>query len=225
MRTNGFLEEYHDLICSNYGEEQFAAIKVLCPGLSSPKLGKILNRAAYHLSEDEIYLELGTYVGYTLICASLHNVHTRCVGIDNFKLLGKETTKEKVKWTKERFKTNMAHFNFGNQQVIDSDYRAITSVARPIGVFYVDAEHTREETYHCLEWGHEKLSDEALVFVDDISMWGVGDGIKDWLNEHGDEYYEFFHMDNYYDPKKARAESWSNSFWHGLSILKFKRKK
>lgn len=222
MNTREFFCEYPDLICSAYGEEQFATLKILCPGLSSPKLGKLLNRATSYLDGNEVYLELGTYVGYSLVCASLHNVQTTCIGIDNFKLLGDKTTSERVGWVKARLKTNMDHFNYGNQQIIDSDYKEITSLEKPIGVFFIDAEHTRKEVYNCLNWGHGKLADNAIVFIDDISIWNVGDGVKDWLKEH-DEYVEVFHIDTFHKEYRFRPEDWNNTFWNGLSILKFER--
>ena len=223
MDTTKFLHNYNNLICSDFGEQEFAAIRVLCPGLSSPKLGKLLNYAGRCLPKGEIYLEIGTFTGYTLISASHHNTHTKFLGIDNFRLIGEKTTPEHQAWVRDRLRLNREHFKYGNQEVIDSDFRNVQfSPDVKIGVFFIDGHHTREEVYENFKWAHPNMADEALIFVDDISIGGVGDGITGWTKDHP-EYMEFFRMHNFYP--KEDGDHWSNSFWNGLSILRFKREK
>ena len=223
MDITKFLQNYHSLICSDSGEGEFAAIRTLCPGLSSPKLGKVLNYAGRLLPEDEIYLEIGTFCGYTLISAGHHNTQTKFLGIDNFRLLGEKTTPEHQAWVKSRLKLNMEHFKYGNHHFIESDYRKVELGPEvKIGVFYIDGHHTREEVVENFKWAHDRLADQALIFVDDISIAHVGEGIKDWVKDRH-EYYEFFHMDSFYP--EDNQDHWNNSFWNGLSILTFKREK
>lgn len=226
MKVEKFLLEYHDLIASDYGEGDFSVLKMMCPGLASPKMGKLLNRAVRHMPEDEIYCEIGTFLGYSLISASLHNVSKKCLGIDNFRLLGDNSTDEKKDWARKRLQLNLEHFKYGNQHVIDADFRKVQlSDEAKIGVFFIDGHHSKQEVVDCFEWGHKRLSDEALIFVDDISKWKVGDGIKQWLNTNGEEYKEIFHMDSFYPGGDFSSDNVNNVFWNGLSILVFGRKK
>lgn len=222
MRTFDFLKTYHNLIASSDGEGEFAALRMLCPGLSTPKLGKILNNACRYLEGEEIYCEIGTFTGYTLIAASMANSRCKFVGIDNFRLLGENTTEEARKWARERLAINMGHFKFGNHRVIDSDYKLV-DLKEKIGVFYIDGHHTREEAFKNFEWGHEKLSDNAMVFIDDISVNGVGDGVEDWVKAHPDEYREVFRCHSFYDD--SDRDHYNSVFWNGLSIVSFKRNK
>lgn len=223
MDITKFLYNYGNLVCSDFGENEFSAIRVLCPGLSSPKLGKMLNYACRCLSNDEIYAEIGTFTGYTLISASHHNTHTEFLGIDNFRLLGEKTTPAHKAWARDRLKINLEHFKYGNHHIIDSDFRNVKlGPDVKIGVFYIDGHHTREEVYENFKWAHPNLSDEAIIFVDDISMCQVGDGVRDWVRDNP-EYTEFFRMHNFYP--KENGDHWSNSFWNGLSIVSFKREK
>lgn len=221
MKATKFLLEYPQLVATDHGEAEFAAMRVLCPGLSTPKLGKLLNRAVSCMDRNEVYCEIGTFVGYTLISASHGNSDKRCIGIDNFRLIGLDATKASIEWAKERLRTNLEHFKYGNQYFIEGDFREI-DLKDKIGVFFIDGHHTREEVYENFKWGHSRLSDNALIFIDDITMSGVGDGIKDWIADHKDEYYEFFHMDVYHTANNINH--YNATFWNGLSIVEFKRK-
>jgi predicted O-methyltransferase YrrM len=215
-----FMREYPQLIASDYGEDEFAAIRVLCPGLSTAKTGKILNRAVSYMDKDEIYCEIGTFLGYTLIAASHHNGGHKCFGIDNFRLIGMDRTEEHKAWARKRLLTNLEHFKYGNQFFVESDFRDI-DLKDKMGVFYIDGEHTKEEVLDNFKWGHPRLSDKALIVIDDISAWGVGDGVREWLKDNP-EYYEFFHMDCFYTADNVNH--YNHIFWNGISLIKFERK-
>lgn len=224
MKLDKFLLEYPGLICSDYGEAEFAAIRTLCPGLSSPKLGKILNHASRCLENGEIYAEIGTFTGYTLISAAHANSSRKFLGIDNMRLLGEKTTKEAQDWVRQRLLINMNHFKFGNYSFVEEDYRNIKDLGgAKIGVFLIDGHHTREEAYDNFRWAHQYLADRALVAIDDISIAGVGEGVKDWVKDNPDEYEEFFRMNVYHE--QDNVDHWSPAFWNGLSLVAFNRKK
>ena len=220
MKLDRFLEEYPMLIASNEGEAEFGAIRMLCTGLSTPKLGKVLNRACRFLEPNEVYCEIGTFTGYTLISASLCNSDRRFYGIDNFRLLGEQTTEDKREWVRNRLKLNLDHFKFGNQHVIDSDFRNV-DLKETIGVFYIDGHHTREEVYENFKWGHQRLANKALILIDDISIAQVGEGVEDWVKDHPGEYREIFRMHSFYDP--SDINHYNSVFWNGLSIVTFER--
>jgi predicted O-methyltransferase YrrM len=223
MNIQGFMLSYPPLICTDYGEAEFASIRTLCPGLSSPKLGKILNFAGRFLEPGEIYLEIGTFTGYTLIAASHHNTRFEFWGIDNMRLLGETTTKDKQDWVRGRLKINLDHFKYGNHHFIEDDYKDVTIPAeKKIGVFLIDGHHTKEEVIENFMWVDDKLADEALIAIDDISCWGVGDGVDEWVHSHRANYREFFRMNVYHPPEDR--DHWSPAFWNGLSLVSFKRK-
>lgn len=223
MKIDQFLVSYSHLICSDYGEEEFSAIRVLCPGLSSAKLGKILNYASRLMGEREIYLEIGTFTGYSLISASHQNSTAHFVGIDNFSIAGISTDAVQRQWVKDRLRVNLEHWSHPKRRVIDGDFRDVTlEEGTKIGVFYIDGKHTYDEVIENFKWGDKYLADEALIVIDDITIPGVGEGIRDWVKEHP-EYDEFFRMHTHHGVKDI--DHWNPTFWNGLSMVSFKRKK
>jgi len=225
MNVHGFLYEYERLIATDAGEGPFSVFQMMCPGLGSPKLGKLINRAVSYCGDNEIYCEVGTFVGYTLLSASLHNHTTPCVGVDNFVGVGAAKSEEEQRKMRNRLASNMSHFNHGNHQFMETDYKKINGFTSPIGVFFLDVFHDRKETYDGLKWVYNKLADEAIIFIDGISVRDTVDGVNDFVKEYSDECVEVFKMHNYYPESTGPNEQWANSFWQGLSIIKFKRKK
>lgn len=223
MNLTEFIYSYPNMICSDYGESEFAAIRVLCPGLSSPKLGKLLNFACRFMEKEESYVEIGSFTGYTLISASHHNSNKRFIGIDNMRLLGDKSTPEQKEWVRNRLRINLEHFKSGNHFIIEDDYRNVKLPEQTkIGVFLIDGHHTREEAYDNFRWVKPYLSDSALIGIDDISISGVGEGVKNWVRDHPEEYEEFFRMNVYHPPDNI--DHWSPAFWNGLSLVSFRRK-
>ena len=221
MQIDRFLSIYHDLIGTDTKEEEFAAIKTLCRGLSSQKLGKLLNAAVGFLEPNEIYCEIGSFAGYTLISAGKDNYDKKCVGIDNFniKMYHKPELQEAIH---KRLLTNLDHFQHPKTVFINKDFRefAVPEEDR-IGVFYVDGDHAKEETIDQLKWGHQFLADRALVVLDDISIPGVHDAASEWIATHTKEYKMFFYMDCFYPHNVPRQNT---VFWNGLCMMRFERK-
>jgi len=225
---NPFKYGYFNSVCSDQGEAEFAAIRVMTCGLSSQKFGKIINYAVKCMDPRNIYCEIGTFTGYTLLCAALHNSR-QCLGIDNFSstFYSPETAKN----VRARVHANLGHFSFPNVSFVEEDYKKVALDGDRIGVFLVDAEHTREECFNCLEWGHRYLAPYAIVFVDDISACGVYGGVEDWMALHPSEVRELFKVHVHYpqtgdiDDDELGRQRANPVSYNGFCILEFTRKK
>ena len=68
-----------------------AAHLVEVDGLSTPRVCNLLNQLVARLSDDEVYLEIGTWKGLTVCSAALDNKGKRIVACDKFALYGKTT--------------------------------------------------------------------------------------------------------------------------------------
>src|SRR5258705_12831875 len=78
-----FLHEYLSVLLNGENDHYFSALKVLTGGATSPRMGKLLNFAASLMNDDECYVEVGVFTGFTL-CAAGYLNNRKCIGIDNF---------------------------------------------------------------------------------------------------------------------------------------------
>lgn len=153
-------------------ELEFAAESSL-EGWAAIPLMKILNYAVSECLQDgEIYLEIGTYAGRSLIPA-LKNNNARAYVIDNF-------------WDsatlKPMFQRNVERF--GVQDRIDLYDGNAEDFNQPlpgkIGVYLYDANHDRGFSHFNLEKFKPYLSEQAIIIVDDVRIpAGVGHKCKD----------------------------------------------
>ena len=65
-------------------------------------LQHIINATKYFCDNNNIYVEIGSYRGFTLIHNSIYNKHTKIIGIDNFSLFDKNG--ENFKFIKNQIK-------------------------------------------------------------------------------------------------------------------------
>jgi len=58
--------------------------KGLVKGMSTENIAFFINEIVKTIACKGVYLEVGTFNGYSLLSAALYNPSTRCIGIDNF---------------------------------------------------------------------------------------------------------------------------------------------
>lgn len=227
MNVYQYVHNFHLYLADSAIEREIAALKVITGGISSVKTGKLLNCAVPFLDKNEVYLEIGTFTGFSLACAALYNAQFPCIGIDNFSFTGFEQCKIEANADKvdnkpqarARVKLAMRAVNQDNMAFIEKDFREVDLVKdAKIGVFYIDGYHTKAEVLENFKWAEDKLADNALIFIDDISIGGVGDGVYEWVHAHRPNYHEFFHMDSIGMPNASRSIEMP-MFWNGLSIV------
>jgi predicted O-methyltransferase YrrM len=162
-------------------------------GWAALPLMKILNFAVGECMEpDEIYLEIGTYAGRSLIGA-LKNNAARAQAIDNF-------------WDNDQlkpaFEANIKSFGVADRvSLYNGNAEDFDLLIPRVGVYLYDANHDRGYTHFNLEKFKHYLSDEAIIIVDDIKIpagqghtckagyqmvtnMPVADDLQQWLQEN-----------------------------------------
>jgi len=139
MQLEKFIYGFHKVIGSQEDENEFAAMRIVCCGLAGAKLGKLLNYASNFLEKGEVYLEIGTYTGYSLIAASFFHIENMFIGIDNFQLVDEGKIENDLKdRIEKRLRVNLQHFHSGNQEFIKNDYSKVDLDEKmKIGVFLI----------------------------------------------------------------------------------------
>lgn len=183
MKINQFLTRYTDVLMNDTNDQTFEMLKFLTGGTTSARIAKLLNFAVSCLYDDECYLEVGVFNGYTLVSANYSNFK-RCIGVDNFTQifsLNPESVKAKCKQNLMMYSTNVL--------LIESDYKKVTSevVGKPIGVHFVDGDHSYKAVKEGMEWVKPMLAKEAVILFDDAGYKEVSKAILESASEPGFE--------------------------------------
>jgi predicted O-methyltransferase YrrM len=132
-------------------------------GMGTPNGLAVLNLAARHLEGDEVYLEVGSYLGTSIIGATLGNRNHNFIGIDNF---------SQFEGPQKQCEENIARLAEAPVRLIAADaWRVFKSdtLAYRVGVYFYDGGHTFVDQWRGLELAEPYLADRALVVVDDAS--------------------------------------------------------
>lgn len=165
-----------------------AAHVVDVPGMSSPKMCELLRALVSRMEPHEVYLEVGTWKGRTLLSAAHGNLGRVCIGCDRFRLWGK--------FTGPRFLARRAFYrNVARHRAISANivFHEMTSeqmfaegrVPRCVGVYFYDGDHSYEGTYRGIASGLEVLAPQAVLLVDDWNDPLIRRGTRDALREKG----------------------------------------
>lgn len=220
MNIERFKKNLIPIISDPAGDIPFYALRMITNGLSSPKTARIINFATRCCSESEIYCEVGTYTGYTLVSAAYQTFST-CIGIDNFVV---DADKEKL-----RLGVQTAINKSFNKKVsfIESDFKDISLCGLlkddcSIGVYYIDGDHSYESTNAMFEWAYPRLSDNAIIIVDDLNMDSVQRSVIEQLASG--KYSLVAWLVNLHDETESMYQVLDGVFSMGIAIL-VKRKK
>jgi hypothetical protein len=143
------------------------------PGMSSPRVCRLLNRLVAAMDPGEHYLEVGTWQGRTLLSAALNNQGRICVACDKFRLFGRYTGFGFQ--ARRAFKRNLSRYARGRAAIHFYDMPASRFFRRPridatFGVYFYDGDHSYRGTRQSIAAGVRWLSERAVVLVDD---WNV----------------------------------------------------
>jgi predicted O-methyltransferase YrrM len=175
------------------------------------------------MDENEAYMEIGTYTGYTLCAAGYQNTRV-CVGIDDLSMA--DFVKSEYLNAKQEEVRNTIHANMSrmmNKRIffIESDFRKVDKVhfdppTLKIGVAYLDGYHDYAQTKQAIEWTIPQLSDEAIIIMDDVHLPGVYGAIMETVLQPR-FYLLFLAM---HSPEDWALDEYIST---GLAVIQYKR--
>jgi predicted O-methyltransferase YrrM len=181
MDSTRFLAELGELFDDFPNSERpsgrrFDDVIAAVPNLSTENTLALLNLAARMLAAGETYLEVGSYMGASLIGAMRENEGQDFVAIDRFE------------WSRrEQFEANLERFGSTGATVIEGDAFEVLESAlldpRRIGVLFWDADHTHDGQLRGLRDVEQRLAPDALLICDNADRPDVESAIDDWLLE------------------------------------------
>jgi hypothetical protein len=171
-------------------------------GLSSPKVWHCLNNLC---AQSDTYLEIGTYMGSSLM-AALYNNTVEAYAVDNFCM--KPTTRN-------HFFQNVKKLNF---TFIEKDCFEIKpeEIKHPIELYFYDGEHSRQSQYNAIKHFLPMMKSEFVYVCDDWTNGPVKEGTMEAIKDCGLEVVE---MEVRGDGKLKDKGGW----WCGFAIIKLKK--
>jgi predicted O-methyltransferase YrrM len=135
-------------------------------GMATENKLMMLNFAASLLGPNEVYLEVGSWKGLSIIGAMLGNQHHRFYAIDDF---------SQFQGPKRDFQSNIQRYGLSESlRFIEGDcfeiFRTKFLGSQKIGVYFYDGNHSYYSQYHALKAIEPFLADNALLIIDDCSF-------------------------------------------------------
>ncbi len=188
--------------------------------MTSIKKQKLLNLAFSCLDASECYLEVGTYLGKSLISAMLGNPRRRVFACDNFSEFTATNSYEQLKRNLEAYNLleQVDFFNADFPSVLTKD-----KISLPIGVYFYDGPHDEESHYRGIKIVEPLLSDEALVIIDDWrfapdSQSYAKSGTERAIAESVHGWQMLYELSARYNGDRAM-------WWNGVAVYAFNRRR
>lgn len=189
------------------GEEYYRAI--IHPLYDTPKMstfaiGTIINAIVSTIPEDSVYLNIGVWHGWSLLCGIVGNQNTRCIGIDNFSQFG---------GPKNEFLERFNQYKSSMHLFYEMDYKVYFEKHhdKPIGIYFYDGNHEYSHQFEALEIAHPYIIKNGYILVDDTNWDAPRKATFDFISKYSELYQVIFDQKTAYNGHPT--------FWNGLIIL------
>jgi hypothetical protein len=152
------------------------------PAMSVENTRFLINEIVHQVGG--VYLEVGVWVGHSLMSAAVYNPNVECMGIENF---SEHPNKERL--------ANSMKLMPQNATVYDGSYVDLLPLmedyAGKITVFYYDGDHSYKGTLLGLDLALPLLAPKSYILLDDLIMSQVRYA-KDKFVKNNSEWEEIF---------------------------------
>jgi protein O-GlcNAc transferase len=191
--------------------DRFQSVLSQVQGMTTPNVMQLLNCAVACLEPNEIYCEVGSFRGSTLIGALLDHGDRLAYAVDNFSEFDPSGEGEAI------LAANLESFDLAEQVCFcNQDFEAffydlgqLQSDDR-IGVYLYDGAHDYRSQLMGLLLARPFLSDQSIIIVDDSNWSAVQQANWDFIAAHPQCRLEL---------DLATPENGHATFWNGLQIL------
>jgi len=176
--------------------------------MSAPIPLSILNGLVSCMDVGEVYLEVGTYQGGSLISALMEN-YAPAIAVDNFSEFTGTNSEALLRKHLAQFGVD-DRVEFHNMGYADF-FKNRLPVTEKIGVYYYDGAHNYEDQYAGMAQGMEFLRPGAVLVVDDIFYPEVRNAITDLIYDNKQHIKPLLIIESPDDVDKE--------WWNGIAVL------
>ena len=175
--------------------------------MSRPRVYAVLNACVSAMDPGELYVEVGTYQGGSLISA-LRDNDARAIGVDSF---GEFTQTNSLEITTRNLQTFGVLERVTLHNMGFKEFFAQCPADMKIQVYYYDGAHDYETQLAGMEAGWKHLVPGSIVLVDDLTYPEVTRAVNQFISNHiGNLKIKFVML-----PEKNTDEIW----WNGICVL------
>lgn len=175
--------------------------------MSRPRVYAILNAIVASMDPEELYLEVGTFQGGSLIAALMKN-NASAIGVDSFGEF-QETN------SLERTVNNLVEFGVAPRvKMMNMGYKEFFAQVDPqinIGVYYYDGAHDYETQLAGMDAAWPFLKPGAIVIVDDLTYIEVTRAVNQFISNHIENLKIKFVI--------LPDQNTDNIWWNGVCVL------
>ncbi|MEK7432128.1 MAG: class I SAM-dependent methyltransferase [Cyanobacteriota bacterium] len=182
------------------------------PRMSTLANGAIINKIVSELKENELFVNIGVWNGFTFFSGLIGNSDKKCVGVDNFSEFFPEIAKANFYQNYNFFKNSLTKSE--NIEFYELDYEEYFNKIHKgiIGFYIYDGEHSYKNQLKGLELAEPFFSENCIILIDDTNIPEVKQSVLDFIKLSKNKYEIIFDVNT--------ANNCHPTFWNGLIILK-----
>jgi protein O-GlcNAc transferase len=210
MNYNKLRTELEDVLAGKH-DARFAEVLSHLHCMSTARVYAVINAVVSCMDPGEIYVEIGTYQGGSLISALLGN-NAQAVGVDSFHEFTATNSKAITRHNLEAFgmSDRVALFDMRYQ-----DYFGSVSTDFKIAVYNYDGEHGYEPQLAGMEAAWSHLRKGSVIIVDDYFYPEVTRAVNQFIANHVDRVKVLLIVDSL-NETNAPDPVW----WNGIICLR-----
>jgi len=212
--AGGDLDKKSDSVASILVNSVNSDFETAVPGLSSPRIDKLLNELG-KISTG--YLEIGCLSGRTFSSAIADN-NLNAYAVDNWKEgISAENGSINIKVSKEDFIQKILPYKGKNRiKVFNCDFINVDKNSiKGIDLFFYDGDHSYESTKLAVEYFADTFAEECILIFDDANWDGVVEGAISGIEKSG--------LAVQYEKKMLNSIEDRSMWWNGLYIVVVKK--
>lgn len=176
--------------------------------MSRPRVYAVLNACVSAMDPGELYVEVGTYQGGSLISA-LRDNDAHAIGVDSF---GEFTATNNLELTTKNLQTFGVLDRVTLHNMGFKEFFAQCPADLKIQVYYYDGAHDYETQLAGMEAGWKYLQKGSIILVDDYTYPEVSRAINQFVANHvGEIKFQFVML-----PTENTDETW----WNGCVVMR-----
>ena len=182
------------------------------PRMSTLAIGAMINRGISQMPDNQVFLNIGVWNGFTFLSGIINNPQKKCIGVDNFSQFGSDVIPifgDPREAFYERFNKNKSP----NHYFYDMDYIEYFSNVHkePIGFYIYDGEHSYENQLKGLQVAEPFLAEDCIILIDDTNWDEPRQATFDFISNSSYEYQTILDKTTYCDRHPT--------LWNGIMIL------